>query len=200
MSHLAELSILKAKVIPDRVAALFQGWCSANFGNGTGRGPTPSLWRGLLSPEAMASMRSMQTNKTAHSHQAIREHPASRLLTAHPTGVNVKDFKFEISEKVEGYPFKNPELTKTQLSVSIVSTILTTATEILFHVEFFARSAAFYYKFYMPWWGWLLMTVPTQAFAVSTCSFGLSKYCWYEIGVIGVHQLEALIGIVYKFR
>lgn len=192
MENLPQLSILKAKLIPERISHLYRRWMLNKFGNETATGPTPGLWRGMLEPTALTRMQ--------HARRRQENEQAQPSSEAHARLLQFVNMTLSIKEKGgAGDHFLQPDLTGPQIGVSVISVLLVLAVEVLLHLEIFARHTEGY-DFYLPWWAWLILIGPTQAFSIATCSFGLSGFCKFELSVLGLHQIEAVIGFIYVFR
>jgi len=81
----------------------------------------------------------------------------------------------------------HPQLTGGQLAIGITGVVFISAAELLLNLDLFIPGMN------LPGWIHAILFVPAGALGVTSCSFGLSFWCDYFLGALGLNALDAIL-------
>jgi hypothetical protein len=219
-SKLAELAILRDKLVPKSITKLAKHVMTQRLKQQRPQDQSAvDIWRGMFEPAVLALMCGNATAvvQSERPHWGAASIPSRRLEDAHD--VFVDDFHtglrqlhaelarrfqegsgerrlqaVDITVEAQTDAWANPELNGMEMGLSLASVCTLLSFEVLLHLEFFVDN------FYMPWWAWLLIMLPTEGLGVTTCIIGFSRYCQMILGALGVHLVEGTMGLIYYER
>lgn len=83
-----------------------------------------------------------------------------------------------------------PTVDASSLTLGILSTLFITAGEILMHI------AIFWPGFTLPSWVWDLMDAMGQVTGVASCKLGMTFFCDYALGALGLNVVDAIFILI----
>lgn len=93
--------------------------------------------------------------------------------------------------QLRGGTWWKPELNGVELATGITALVFITAAEIMLHLDILIPAFA------IPEWVNLLIFTPAAGLGIASCIIGLSFWCDYALGALGVNALDAFVIAVH---
>lgn len=157
------LQVLSQEVLPAKLrSTLMRRWDSANASEN-------DIWKMMLDP-------------TGDNLARIRSNSTSRSIE----GTALPERRLGLRSLRDGPWAKNFKLSMAEVSLGISALVFTSVAEVLLHVDLLVPHLK------VPWWAHTMLIVPAVGTGTVTCITGLSFWCEFFLGALGLNALDVI--------